>query len=357
MKVTVLGSWREGLAATTGLRDQAHFRAACRELGAAVVRQGHVLIAASDDEDTADFNAVEGALAALDAGPSPATPAAGPAAAPAAPPIRLFGHRSAFDKWTASALKWVTAETTPPAEWEHAKLFQVKLSDCVITVGGADNTFHAGFAAAVADKLVIPVGSFGGGSERLVELFRQTYPRWARLPPESLLGQLTFGWQEYLAAEIARLIGLAHRPPRLAIIHGRSPHRDILQAFLRDGLGLPEPTIMRNEFLSGFTLPEKWERLANDVDGAIALVTPDDVGGLADATDPASQEMRARENVWIEAGWMWGRLGRGRLLLLKQGATRIPSDLLGSDIPEYLESPTEAEETIRDFVAEIRKAL
>jgi hypothetical protein len=344
VRVTVLGSWREAEAADWGLKDQALFAAACRHIGAAVVRQGHVLIAASDKEDTADFHAVEGALAALEGGPS------------APPPIRLFGDRTKFIKWTTGALKWVTAEVSPEAEWKHAKLFQVKLSDCVIPIAGADGTFHAGFAAAVADKLVVPIGSFGGASARLVDLFSQTYERWARLPPKPLLGRLSYSWQDYLAEEIDKLIGVA--APRLVIIHGRSPHHQELDDFLHGELGLPQPVIMRNKFLPGATLPEKWEHLANNIDGAIALVTPDDVGGLADAADAtASTEKRARENVWIEAGWVWGRLGRKRLLLLRQGDTRIPSDLLGSDLAEYLASPIEAKTTIRAFVESIRTAL
>ena len=346
MRVTVLGSWRDIDAAGWGLRDRDLFRAACRHLGASIVRQGHELIAASDEADTADCNAVEGALEALAGSP------------PGRQPIRLFGDRTRFAAWTSHAAQWITAEMSPAAEWKHAKLFQVKLSDCVVTVGGAEGTFHAGFAAAVADKLVIPVGSFGGASERLVQLFTQTYARWARLPPPTLLGQLTFAWQDYLAGEIAKLVGIAGRPPRLVIIHGRSPHRDVLRQFLCDELGLPAPVVMRNEFLSGATLPEKWERLANDIDGAIALVTPDDVGGLAVAGEPgAATEKRARENVWIEAGWVWGRLGRERLLLVRQGDTRIPSDLLGSDVAEYQASPSEAAQTIRDFVEAIRKGL
>lgn len=346
MRVSVLGSWAEGDAATWELRDREHFTAACRQLGASVVRQGHLLIAAADMEHTADFHAVEGALAVLATHPVEGQP------------IRLFGDRTAFAKWTAGALKWVTAEFSPSAEWRYAKLFQMKVSDCVITVGGADGTFHAGFAAAVADKLTVPVGSFGGASERLAQLFVQTYARWARLPPQHLLGQLAFGWQEYLGDQIAELIGVAGRPPRLVIIHGRSPHRDELRTFLRDELQLPDPVIMRNEFLSGATLPEKWERLANDVDGAVALVTPDDVGGLADAADGAGPpEKRARENVWIEAGWVWGRLGRERLLILRQDDTRIPSDLAGSDHGGYHASPTEAGAKIRQFVESIRKAL
>jgi hypothetical protein len=348
MKVTVLGSWRNEDAGEWALRDQAGFQTACRRIGAAVVRQGHDLIAASDHEYTADFNAVEGALGALEASPQQRSP------------IRLFGNRTAFSAWTAGALKWMTAEVSPAAEWKHAKLFQVKLSDCVITVAGADNTFHASFAAAVADKLVIPIGSFGGASERLVQLFSQTYPRWTRLPPPQLLGQLTFAWQDHLATEIEKLIGVAGRPPRLAIIHGRSLHRDVLRDFLRRELKLPDPVVMRNEFLSGATLPEKWERLAGDIDGAIALVTPDDVGGLVDAAGAASEtQKRARENVWIEVGWIWGKLGRERLLLLRQGDTTIPSDLAGSDHPQYQSSPTEADaaETIRKFVLSIRKKL
>jgi predicted nucleotide-binding protein len=101
---------------------------------------------------------------------------------------------------------------------------------------------------------------------------------------------------------------------------------------------------MREKFGYGKTLPEKWEMVADGIDGAIAMVTPDDVGGLAQAPEKEPQEMlekRARQNVWLEVGWFWGRAGRERILLLVRGDAVIPSDLLGTETVAYEKSPLE----------------
>ena len=65
---------------------------------------------------------------------------------------------------------------------------------------------------------------------------------------------------------------------------------------------------MAAESSRGLSLPAKFESLAQRVDAAIVLVTPDDVGGLRDRSDSALR-VRARQNVWVEFGWFWGALG------------------------------------------------
>jgi predicted nucleotide-binding protein len=90
--------------------------------------------------------------------------------------------------------------------------------------------------------------------------------------------------------------------------------------------------------------------VADGVDGAIAVVTPDDVGSLAQASDNESEEKlekRARQNVWLEVGWVWGRAGRDRILLLVRGDAVLPSDLLGTETVEYKTSPLEPEARTR----------
>ena len=57
----------------------------------------------------------------------------------------------------------------------------------------------------------------------------------------------------------------------------------------------------------------------------MALLTPDDAGSLqGEDINP-----RARQNVIFEMGFFAGRLGRGRVILLKRGEIEIPSDYTG----------------------------
>jgi len=105
---------------------------------------------------------------------------------------------------------------------------------------------------------------------------------------------------------------------------------------------------MGEVFLAGRALPEKFETLADSVDAAIALVTPDDVGHLASAPEQ-SFEQRARQNVWLEAGWFWGRLGRAKFLLLCKKGISIPSDLQGVEYLEYDTDPRERSNQIALF--------
>ena len=61
-------------------------------------------------------------------------------------------------------------------------------------------------------------------------------------------------------------------------------------------------------------------------------------------------KQRARENVWLEAGWFWGRLGRENLLALSRGEIEFPSDLTGLEVYGYQENPTERAEKLRAYL-------
>jgi predicted nucleotide-binding protein len=152
------------------------------------------------------------------------------------------------------------------------------------------------------------------------------------------------------ALEVAWIEGA----PKLMIVHGRSPDRDILKNYLLQHVG--RVIVLKDEFANTDPITLKFERFAASVDGAIALVTPDDVGGLSDQSEPAT--LRARENVWIEAGWFWGRRGRKKLLLLRKGEVTIPSDLGNVESYKYTTSPLEGEgeAVIQKFIAKLRSA-
>ena len=92
--------------------------------------------------------------------------------------------------------------------------------------------------------------------------------------------------------------------------------------------------------------PESVERLAAEARGAIAVLTPDDIGGALNANTP---QARPRQNVVLEIGWFWGRLGRGRCLLMSRGPLEMPSDLSGVGAAQALPLPPLAPMRVRGW--------
>jgi predicted nucleotide-binding protein len=140
--------------------------------------------------------------------------------------------------------------------------------------------------------------------------------------------------------------------PKLLLIHGRSADRDRLKSYLLKELQVGRVIVLADEFAPTQPIPLKFERYAGSVDGAIALVTPDDIGGLA--VSPEETAPRARQNVWIEVGWFWGRRDRSKVLLLLKGKAEIPSDLGNVENYVYRESPLELGDKISRFVEKLR---
>ena len=134
------------------------------------------------------------------------------------------------------------------------------------------------------------------------------------------------------------------------MVHGHDRNAVLeVKDFLRAKYPFVDPVMMALETLGGATLPEKFERLAAEARGAIAVLTPDDIGAALNA----SPQARARQNVVLEIGWFWGRLGRGRCLLMSRGPLEMPSDLSGVDCLEYIRSPREHFHSLMDFIARL----
>ncbi|WP_313077852.1 nucleotide-binding protein [Agrobacterium pusense] len=87
-----------------------------------------------------------------------------------------------------------------------------------------------------------------------------------------------------------------------------------------------EVIILKEQPNQGRTIIEKYEASAAEVGFAVVLLTPDDVGSAVSAE---GQKQRARQNVIFELGYFAGKLGRGRVCLLRKGNLEIPSDLFG----------------------------
>jgi hypothetical protein len=111
---------------------------------------------------------------------------------------------------------------------------------------------------------------------------------------------------------------------KVFIVHG---HDDAaLQGLARflEKLGL-SAIVLKEQPNMGRTIIEKFEDSAGEVGYAVVLMTPDDIGGAVGS----DQSVRARQNVLFELGYFAGKLGRGKVCLLKNGAVEIPSDLFG----------------------------
>jgi predicted nucleotide-binding protein len=114
--------------------------------------------------------------------------------------------------------------------------------------------------------------------------------------------------------------------------------------------------VLHREADEGRTLMEKFEHHA-DVDYAIILLTPDDVGcGVAEMSKAESErsfEHRARQNVIFEFGFFAGRLQRSRVCCVYKRGVVLPSDLNGL---VYKEIQSSIEEVGYALIKEFRAA-
>lgn len=115
---------------------------------------------------------------------------------------------------------------------------------------------------------------------------------------------------------------------KIFIIHGRDMDFLIqVKNFLCE-IGFC-PIILSEASNHGKTLLEKFESYADDVDFAIALFSPDDIGGYRNAK---VYKERVRQNVIFELGYFCGRLGRANVSVLMKGnvdTMELPSDING----------------------------
>ena len=358
MNIAFLG----GLVAAAGTHETAGeskwhtknheiFPEACRSLGSRIFTLGHTLVVASGETGTADFHAVEGAVQAVKLDP-----------ANNRGKILLvrpkIQEEDLFANWR-SALTFLT-ERWGPDEPAFLKLSVIRHSDAAVILGGAEKAYYAGIAGAVSRRRVVPVGAFGGAGAELIYEFRNTFNRasddWrAHMLEPDLLSQFENPWNDTVRSLALKALG-AEGPRRLKIfiVHGHGLDHELLENFLNrheDELNV-QLTVMKEEFVSGATLPAKLERLAGEGQGAIVVATHDDLGGIAGGTN---LRKRARQNVWLELGWFWGRLGLDRLLLLvRESDLELPSDIGGLEVHQYRERPDEKSEVIRSFIRTLR---
>jgi len=114
---------------------------------------------------------------------------------------------------------------------------------------------------------------------------------------------------------------------RIFISHGHNETvRMKLKQFLQERLNL-EPIVLQDEPDLGMTIVEKLEHYGSDCSFALIILTSDDItveGGK-----------RARQNVIHELGFFHGKLGRERVLLLKQQDVELFTNISGVIYKEF----------------------
>jgi predicted nucleotide-binding protein len=125
--------------------------------------------------------------------------------------------------------------------------------------------------------------------------------------------------------EAAGEVLLSRDPSKVFVVHGHDEAASQTMARFLQKIEL-KAIILKEQPDQGFTIIEKFESYAGEVSFAVVLLTPDDVGGL---TSGVTQTTRARQNVIFELGCFAGKLGRGKVCLLRKGEVEMPSDLYG----------------------------
>lgn len=166
------------------------------------------------------------------------------------------------------------------------------------------NFGHAHFSNG-SNKIIAGVHGFTG---QILAPFARDYKLYVQTQPKSL-----------------RPLPSTASSNKVFIVHGHD--EAALQGLARfiERLQL-KPVVLREMPDQGQTIIEKFEN-ESDVAFAVVLLTPDDVGGKAEAI--SATNARARQNVIFELGYFTGKLGRGKVMLLKKGNPEIPSDLFG----------------------------
>ena len=305
MNVAVVGSFRDNTLPGMLSDAKASFEEACAAIGTRLAELGHRLIVPHPEvPGTAGSHALKGFKSVS----------------------AVRGYHQIAEREGGTVLK------------EH--MYAVELSDALIIIGGLNGTYAATLSALRQRKLIIPIPLFGGAVKDLCEI-----PEISRMASDEIRNIYVgpHDWVKQLVEAIERAL---EEFPRVLIIHGRGDTGKDLRERIRmesaraesDLYGIATPVIMNLSGLGAITVPEVFESLASNVSAVVTIVTADDTGGLvrSEKGDISARELRlsarARENVWVEVGWFWGRLGRGRVLLwLKDLPARaVPSDLSGA---------------------------
>lgn len=354
MKVTIIGSYKDDLIRRNESmmfykNDNTlqeiilkRFHNACIAIGITLAREGHHLIVAHpQDSDSAEA-------------------------------LTLAG----FISQETARFRYKKCTVHPDDPVLKAHLDAVEMSDAVILIGGANATLASGLSALRQHRLIIPITGFGGATNDLCKILEidDAVPDAIRYL-DFLSDQDSFDkdWEKSLTDSIKEAL---NQYPKIVIIHGRGNNGEELRNFIVSQsispvnefneynplFGISTPLIMNLAGSGAVTITSVFEELASEASAAIAILTADDIGGFARKAGSSEiisafelqLQKRARENIWIEVGWFWGRLGREKIFLWLKDMVEIPSDLQGVALTET-EHLQDAWKSIKEFLIRMRR--
>lgn len=115
-----------------------------------------------------------------------------------------------------------------------------------------------------------------------------------------------------------------HDTTKVFVVHGHDAKAKETTARFLERLNV-RPIILHEQPSGGGTIIEKFER-HSDVEFAVILLTPDDIGS---AIKSKNRKPRARQNVIFEFGYFIGKLGRRNVCALYHDGVELPSDYEG----------------------------
>ena len=137
------------------------------------------------------------------------------------------------------------------------------------------------------------------------------------------------------------------------IVHGHDDTSKLeLKNYLQNVLKMPEPIILHEQPTMGRTIIEKFEAHSSNTDVVFVLLTPDDVGAVAQESN--KMKRRARQNVIFEMVYFLGKMqrGSGRVILLHKGDIELPSDISGIIYIDITNGISAAGEDIRREISD-----
>ena len=182
MKIIIVGS-------ITTNSSQADFKAACRDIGAALAKAGHTIIIGSDGPKTADRYVAEGANSA--GGKHDVI-----VYRPPEPKSRHDPGKSdvPFANEIASFPNLNFQYKIRPGPWAVAHTAGIREADAAIIIGGRRSTELVGHIAPILEKPVLALPMFGGAAENIWTSLEPSYGFSDRQKQKLLVrSQKTFG--------------------------------------------------------------------------------------------------------------------------------------------------------------------
>ncbi len=212
MKIAILGDWRERDLDTWGMKStKSEFQQACYSLGAKIVEIGCSVIVAAEASDTADPHIVQGIANSpkvLDL----QTPAIY---------IHCPIHDSPFQNLSKSYPNLFSFYRKTQLDWQATHLVTIQEADIVLIIGGGSIAYGAGMATILSKTELIPIGSFGGAGEKLldkleeqdtiqdIEIFRILHSPWSAFVLETTLKLIQLEENGFM------ILGIGKKPCRL----------------------------------------------------------------------------------------------------------------------------------------------